>query len=459
MGGGAAAAGEPAAVTVRAVGSDGRSLLGLAQVTTDETPVVKDGDPEHSCAGTSAAGALQLASKGEWGGGWSEGFGYGVETIAGVSLPSSGQNRWEFWLNDQPVPPGTGVCGAGLHAGDSVLFFAQCVSKEAGVCPPVPPGVLAIEAPTTVEAKQPVTVTVLSYPNAGGTPVPAQGVTVAGGGDLGVPPTDAQGQTTLTFAGDGNYTIEANGSSDGPPAIPAEAVVCAHEGNDGRCGTPAPPGPAAAQPSGEGGSPAPVTHTGVAPPATSSVALTATTVTVWGGSLAEVKLECLGIASCHGKLTLTAKNTVRAKGKGTARTVRIGTASFSIGGDEAKTVKINLNAAARSLLRTAHGRLNAINADPALSLVGDLANLDKHATIDAKKYPPKTGHVPTIGAASGSGSTSGEGWRLNLPIVHNGRTLDGLTVAQQAVDAWRGLLTGWGLARVVAAIVSPSRGV
>jgi hypothetical protein len=88
---------------------------------------------------------------------------------------------------------------------------------------------------------------------------------------------------------------------------------------------------------------------------------------------------------------------------------------------------------------------NAISANPALSLVGDLANLDKHAALNAKKYPPKTGHVPTIGSATGSASTSGEGWRLNLPIVHNGRTLDGLTVAQQAVDAWREVLTGWGL--------------
>jgi len=56
--------------------------------------------------------------------------------------------------------------------------------------------------------------------------------------------------------------------------------------------------------------------------------------------------------------------------------------------------------------------------------------------------------VPTIGAATGSANTSGEGWRLNLPIVHNGTILDGLTVGQQAVDAWRGVLTGWGLGRV-----------
>jgi hypothetical protein len=43
----------------------------------------------------------------------------------------------------------------------------------------------------------------------------------------------------------------------------------------------------------------------------------------------------------------------------TARTVRIGTASFSLAGDTAKTVKLDLNATGRALLVSAHGRLRA----------------------------------------------------------------------------------------------------
>jgi hypothetical protein len=42
-----------------------------------------------------------------------------------------------------------------------------------------------------------------------------------------------------------------------------------------------------------------------------------------------------------------------------ARAVKIGTVSFSITGDEAKTVKVILTAAGHALLTADHGRLNA----------------------------------------------------------------------------------------------------
>jgi hypothetical protein len=37
------------------------------------------------------------------------------------------------------------------------------------------------------------------------------------------------------------------------------------------------------------------------------------------------------------------------------------------------------------------------------------------------------------------------GWELRLVIEHNGLQLDGLTIAADAVHAWRKLLAGWGL--------------
>jgi len=93
------------------------------------------------------------------------------------------------------------------------------------------------------------------------------------------------------------------------------------------------------------------------------VSLAATNVTVKGDGVALVQLECLGIASCHGKLTLAAKVAPEAKGKKSAHvkttTTAIGTAGFSIAGDETKTVKVNLNAAGRALLSTDHGRCSA----------------------------------------------------------------------------------------------------
>lgn len=95
------------------------------------------------------------------------------------------------------------------------------------------------------------------------------------------------------------------------------------------------------------------------PPATGSVSLAATSVTVQRDGTALVKLECLGISSCHGKLTLSAKRSVKGKGGKNARKVMIGTVSFSIPGDESKTVKLAIDAAGRALLSTDHGHLSA----------------------------------------------------------------------------------------------------
>src|ERR1700723_1181127 len=193
----------PATVTVRVIGSNDQPLLPLTQVTTTTTPVVKDGKPEDSCTGTSAAGALELATKGNWDGEWNSSFGYGVETIEGVSYPFTQPDFWTFWIDNKESSEG--VCGkkSELNPGDSVLFFVSCYSETSGVCP-ASPNVLAIEAPATAEVGKPTTVTVLSYPNAGGEPIPAVGATVEWGGASSTP-TNAQGQTTLTFSADGSY--------------------------------------------------------------------------------------------------------------------------------------------------------------------------------------------------------------------------------------------------------------
>jgi hypothetical protein len=252
MGTAAASAAGPATVTVRVVGENGQSLLPLTQVTTTTAPVVKDGKPEDSCTGTSAAGALELATKGNWSGAWNSSFGYGVETIEGVSYPFTQPDFWTFWTDNKEASEG--ICGAKseLSQGDSVLFFVSCFSEIMGGCPPAP-NVLAIEAPATAEVGKPTTVTVLSYPNAGGEPVPAVGATVEGGGDANALPTNAQGQTTLIFSGDGNYTIDATGAAGESSAIRGEVFVCAHEGNDGTCGTTAPSKSSGVQPPASGG--------------------------------------------------------------------------------------------------------------------------------------------------------------------------------------------------------------
>jgi hypothetical protein len=98
-------------------------------------------------------------------------------------------------------------------------------------------------------------------------------------------------------------------------------------------------------------------------PGTRGVALASTGVTVQRSGMALVTLDCLGIASCNGALTLTAKSPLKPKIKNHNRkkttTITIGTASFSISGGEAKTVKIKLDGAGRALLEGAQTRLGA----------------------------------------------------------------------------------------------------
>jgi hypothetical protein len=239
-----ALAGEPATVTVRAVGANNQTLVPLTQVTTTTAPVVRDGNTAHSCPGTNALGALQLAVNGNWEGPWNSKFGqYEIWSIAGEShpfetlAPGKPNHFWSFWLDNREA--GSGACEAELHTGDSILFFVGCFGLEAKECPTPPnaSNVLGIEAPATVEANRAVTVTVLSYPAAGGPPSPAIGATVVGGGDANAIPTDEHGQTTMIFSGDGRYVLHASGAGEGPTSIPGEAFICVHEGNDGTCGT------------------------------------------------------------------------------------------------------------------------------------------------------------------------------------------------------------------------------
>ncbi len=236
----AALAGTPATVTVRVLvptaGGEYESLTPITQVTTTIAPVTKYGG---SCSGTSAGGALELATRGGWEGAWSSKYAdYELTSIDGRSFPfeegAPANYYWSFWLNN--VYSEVGVCEAELEAGDQVMFFPSCY----GTSCPAAPEILGIEAPPTAEVGKPLTVTVERY-NAKGERSPAAGVTVGGGGTSAE--TDAAGHATLTFSGDDTDILRAEGSGgEAPKAVPGEALVCVHNGDDGTCGTPPPPG-------------------------------------------------------------------------------------------------------------------------------------------------------------------------------------------------------------------------
>jgi hypothetical protein len=87
------------------------------------------------------------------------------------------------------------------------------------------------------------------------------------------------------------------------------------------------------------------------------VSLLSTSVTVQSNALAPFKLECVGNATCTGKLTLTAKETVKTKHGKASRIVTIGVVKFSLGGNSTTTVKLFLNAIGRGLLAADRGHL------------------------------------------------------------------------------------------------------
>jgi hypothetical protein len=91
--------------------------------------------------------------------------------------------------------------------------------------------------------------------------------------------------------------------------------------------------------------------------ATGTVVLDSLTIEAQSGRAAAVKLTCADVATCAGKLELSATTD---KGKTRrARTASIGTASFSIAAGEESMIKLTLDRIGRALVSAAHGHLNA----------------------------------------------------------------------------------------------------
>jgi hypothetical protein len=219
-------------VSVRVEGLTETKLL-PTPVTLTGAPVVKDGEPTHACSGSSALAALELGTAGDWGGPWNSGFKqYELYSIKGETHQfekgSTANFFWSFWLNDREAE--VGACEAQVKSGDRVLFFPSCFGEA---CPKPAPLPLEIEAPSSTNVGEPVSVTVKRFAS-NGTASEVAGAAVVGGG-AGAS-TDAHGHATLTFAHTGETLLRVTA----PEAVRSEAIVCVHAGNDGTCGTQAP---------------------------------------------------------------------------------------------------------------------------------------------------------------------------------------------------------------------------
>jgi hypothetical protein len=234
----AQAAPTPGPVTVRVEGTNATLLPPTVVATKPGSyKLFFGGGP--SCSGTSAAEALDLAALtggSSWGGTFNAGFqDFLVNSIGGELHPTGPTDGtyWSFWYDHAPAQ--MGICGQPLGSGDEILFFPDCFSP----CPPgfVSPNVLGMTAPAVVQQGSPVGVAVTSYANADGAASAAGGATVSGGGVSAT--TAAGGAATLTFSAPGTFTIRATA----PNAVRSEPhTICVHNGDDGNCGTPAPPG-------------------------------------------------------------------------------------------------------------------------------------------------------------------------------------------------------------------------
>ena len=209
-----AGAARAAPITVRIEGPKA-TLLPATAVTLSAGTIAKDGLSTDSCNSLSATGALELATRGAWTGTWSASFSaYFLTGIEGLAFPSTGAEYWAFWVNDAPAS--SGICGITPQPGDSVLFFPDCFGKTC----PKSAGVLGVKAPQVAVVGRPVAVSVTAFADADGTPAPASGAIVTGGGARAQ--TGANGTARLTFAAPGRFVLRVHA----PHAIRTETSIC-----------------------------------------------------------------------------------------------------------------------------------------------------------------------------------------------------------------------------------------
>ena len=212
------------ATTVRVEGTT-KTLVPTTAVSLGSTAIVKDGKTADSCPGRSAAGALQLATHGDWNGTWSASYhAYFLTSIEGLTFPSTGAEYWAFWVNDAPAA--SGICGYLPKPGDSLLFFPDCFGKKC----PKSAGVLGVKAAAVATIGRRYAVSVTAYSDAKGAPSKAAGATVSAGGAIAK--TAASGVAALSFTRAGRFTLEVTK----PNAVRTEAFVCVQAAGAKTCG-------------------------------------------------------------------------------------------------------------------------------------------------------------------------------------------------------------------------------
>jgi hypothetical protein len=198
----AVAAGSGPNVTIRIEGAK-RTLLATKTVQVPASgSIMRFGAPSGACPAASAAGVLNVATKGSWSGTWDSKYNdyFPVSTILGDTENVS-KSYFEILVNN--VPASTGPCEIKLKAGDQLLFGAVPLSGKGYP--------LVIKAPKTARAGAPLKVTVDAV-NGKGKSAPLAGATVTGGGATAT--TNTKGVATVTPKHVGKLTLGASRAGD-----------------------------------------------------------------------------------------------------------------------------------------------------------------------------------------------------------------------------------------------------
>ena len=119
MSGAALAAGSSGPTVKVQIKSLTKTLLGPTTVRGQTGSITKGGTPTGKCSGTSAAGALNAATKGRWAGKWFSSVpGIFVTSILGVK--PANPDYWSIVVNGKSAS--AGICGIKLRAGQNLLF-------------------------------------------------------------------------------------------------------------------------------------------------------------------------------------------------------------------------------------------------------------------------------------------------------------------------------------------------
>ncbi len=232
----AAAAGNPATVTVRIQGLGGETLLQQTQVTTNTTPIAVEGG--GTCEGTSAGGAVYDATGGNWKV-KNQSKGVELQGLEGLDLPEFKEKEpsgiyWAFWLEGKYAEQG--ICSQSIVSGQHIVLFPQCYAVGPMCQNATAPNNFLTAAPSGVTANvgQQVPVTLGSLNTETALPESSlpEGDLLTDGAQTFAPAAD--GVANVSFSAPGLYTLQAHA----PDSVASDPfTICVHNGNDGTCGT------------------------------------------------------------------------------------------------------------------------------------------------------------------------------------------------------------------------------